>query len=207
LNIQPECENFWQFVKKLQHNGYTVAMHGYNHVCTRNNAEGRGKLSEFADLPLEVQIDKIRRGKELLTQHGIDTDVFFAPRHSYDDNTIRALQLCGFKYMSDGKSFKPYKRHGVICLPCRSSGMPNFRGFGIHTAVFHAHEWAYEHKKYGYTHLKKLVEKHRQDIITFDEYKSKPIGNSFIQRIDEQIFLLWQLYIRPIVSKAVRLFK
>jgi hypothetical protein len=109
--------------------------------------------------------------------------------------------------MSDGKSFKPYKRCGIICLPCRSSGMPNFRGFGIHTAVFHAHEWAFENKKDGYTHFKMLCENYRQDIITFDDYKSKPIGNPFIQKLDEQLFLQWQYYIRPIIGKAVRLIK
>ena len=50
--------------------------------------------------------EKIKKGKEILESHNVYTDVFFAPSHSYDDNTLRALSKCGFKYISDGYSKK-----------------------------------------------------------------------------------------------------
>jgi predicted deacetylase len=206
LDIQPARSDFWQFVKELQRKGYTVAMHGCNHVfdSPHHGLVNKRMSSEFAGLPLDVQVDKIKRGKEILQRHGVQTDIFFAPAHSYDENTLRALAMCGFKYMSDGKSFKPYQRCGIICLPCRSSGVPSFRGFGIHTAVFHAHEWAKDGKRDGYDHFKKLCKNHRSDIITFDEYIAKPLGNTRIQQLDEQLFMIWQLSIRPVISRIVQ---
>ena len=60
--------------------------------------------SEFAGLSYEKQLEKILAGQKILKEHGIETDVFFAPAHSYDLNTLRALKKAGFKYISDGKS-------------------------------------------------------------------------------------------------------
>lgn len=124
-------------------------MHGHNHSF---NCHCRGKVvsrydSEFAGHSLEKQLEKIQQGKTILESHGIITDVFFAPGHSYDENTLKALALCGFRYMSDGKSYKPYEKYGITCLPCRSGGIPKIRYGTFHTAVFHAHEWLCENKK------------------------------------------------------------
>ena len=109
--------------------------------------------SEFSGHSLEVQVEKIRKGKEILQSHGINTDIFFAPAHSYDDNTIKALSLCGFKYISDGKSRKPFYRQGILCIPCRSGGCPKIGKGGYYTAVFHAHEWVRPDKKKGFEDL------------------------------------------------------
>lgn len=64
----------------LAKKGYTIAMHGLNHVFDSphkgmiNNRVG----SEFSGHSLEVQLEKIRKGKEILKSHGIETDIFFA---------------------------------------------------------------------------------------------------------------------------------
>ena len=121
LGVIPECKdsdllidaprsNFWEYIKNLQDAGFTIAMHGYQHVF-EIKADGlvtRNKISEFAGLPYKKQLEKIRKGKEILNSHGIETDVFFAPAHSYDRNTIKALREAGFKYVSDGLGYRPY---------------------------------------------------------------------------------------------------
>ena len=132
------AEGFWDYLKALQADGFAIAMHGYLHLYD-TNAQGivnGTSLSEFAGHSYEEQYEKIRKGKEILASHGIQTDIFFAPAHSYDENTLRALSANGFKYVSDGKSSKPFVREGIICIPCRSGGCPRIRKYGCYTAVF-----------------------------------------------------------------------
>ena len=53
---------------------------------------------------------------------------FFAPAHSYDKNTVRALSANGFKYVSDGKSPMPYNWHGVTFFPVINQGAARIGG-------------------------------------------------------------------------------
>ena len=66
--IEPLHEDFWNYVKSLQAKGYTVAMHGYEHVfCSPHRGMVTNRIgSEFAGLSLEQQIEKIKKGKEIL---------------------------------------------------------------------------------------------------------------------------------------------
>lgn len=126
LQINEPYSDFWQYIKKLQCKGYTVAMHGYLHKydSAKHGIVNVTPHSEFAGHTYEEQYQKIKRGKAYLECHGIFTDVFFAPAHSYDENTLKALAANGFKYVSDGASSKPFVREGVLCIPCRSGGCP-----------------------------------------------------------------------------------
>lgn len=203
LQIEKYNSDFWDYVKRLKDKGYAIAMHGVNHVFRSqhkgviNNRIG----SEFSGLSLEEQTELIRKGKSILESHGIHTDVFFAPAHSYDWNTLKALTACGFNYMSDGKSSKPYLLDGITCIPCRSNGCPSIGKKGFYTAVFHAHEWAFKEKEYDYRAFCNLLDKYHSDIVPFDEYVQCPFGNRTIQRIDEEIYLKWQYGVKPILSK------
>lgn len=202
LKIDKPHADFWNILLELQKDGHTIAMHGYQHVFSSPH---HGLLnyrmnSEFAGLPLEDQIVKIRRGKEILENHGIYTDVFFAPAHSYDENTLIALSECGFKYMSDGKSKKAYMWHGIKCLPFRNGGGSNSNG-RYSTSVYHAHEWVRKDKARGYYHLQDIVKK---EVVSFDEYKRQPCGNKFIQQVSERLFVCWQWKIRRPLSVLKR---
>lgn len=210
LGIIPDCrdvdlqidsfrEDFWDYVLKLQKEGYTLAMHGYRHIFdtdTRGSVN-LGFKSEFAGHSLEEQTEKIRAGKEILKQHGIETEVFFAPAHSYDDNTLRALALNGFKYMSDGWSFKPYRKHGIVCLPCRTGGIPQIRKKGYYTVVLHAHEWNIPQTADAFDRFKLLCEKYENDFVGFEEYASTKCGIPFIQRMEEYAAVLWRRHLFP----------
>lgn len=135
IGVIPDCQDpdllidllrrdFWDYLKALQADGFAIAMHGYLHLYD-TNAQGivnGTSLSEFAGHSYEEQYEKIRKGKEILASHGIQTDIFFAPAHSYDENTLRALSANGFKYVSDGKSSKPFVREGIICIPVDQVG-------------------------------------------------------------------------------------
>lgn len=204
LQIGDKCDDFWEFVTSLRDKGYTIAMHGYEHVfCSPHRGIVTKRVgSEFAGLSLQQQIAKIGQGKTILHNHGIDTDIFFAPAHSYDRNTIKALSTCGFKYMSDGKSCRAYILDGIKLLPCRSAGAAKIRGGGYYTSVFHAHEWARPEKAYDYDNFEKTLSNYSQCIVSFSEYCRQPVGQTTQQRIDEWAFVIWQNTIRPQLSNV-----
>lgn len=112
-------EDFWNYVKELQKDGYTIALHGYTHQYTTNKGGifPLNHFSEFAGLPYQKQEEMIREGKEELLKHGIDTDIFMAPAHSYDRNTLLALKKNGFRALTDGFGAKPYQREGLTFYP------------------------------------------------------------------------------------------
>ena len=203
LKLDEERQDFWEYLKSLQNEGYTLAMHGYKHICDKNSKGivNQRYGSEFAGYTYDEQLANIKEGKRILEEHGIYTDIFFAPRHSYDRNTLKALAASGFKYISDGKSKKPLFREGIICIPCRSSGCPKIRKNGYYTAVFHAHEWTRPDKADGYLSLRNLCEQYHDDIVDFDEYAKRDIGIYWIELLSEKLFMVWDFKIRPFLSK------
>lgn len=207
LKIDTPRPDFWEYIRELQNQGYTIAMHGCHHQFEMK-ADGlvtKNKISEFAGLPYERQLEKIQKGKEVLNSHGIVTDVFFAPAHSYDDNTLRALAACGFKYVSDGLSSKPYMRQGIKLLPCRSGGIPRMeKKSGFVTAVMHAHEWVREEKRGEFLKFKGLLSDYRSEIVGFDEFCQWKAGNAFVQRMVEKEYIVARQTVFSYVVKLLR---
>lgn len=203
LRINVPKGDFWSYILELQNQGHTIAMHGYQHVFISpcHGILNRRMNSEFAGLSYEKQKTMIAKGKEILEKHGIFTDVFFAPAHSYDENTIRALGECGFRYVSDGKSRKPYIWHGIKFLPCRNSGAVKGGKPGFFTSIYHAHEWTRMDKVMSYYNLIELISNYGGNIVSFIEYQDQPLGITPFQRIDERLFVLWQARVRPFLSK------
>ena len=59
----------------------------------------------------------IRKGKEILKAHGLDTDVWMAPGHSFDRNTVLALKMLKFKAVTDGIGLYPIRKDGIVHVP------------------------------------------------------------------------------------------
>ncbi|MBD5473516.1 MAG: DUF2334 domain-containing protein [Lachnospiraceae bacterium] len=133
--------DFWAYLAELKKSGWTIAMHGYQHTYTT----GKGGIfplnnfSEFAGISYEKQCQMLEAGKELLRQKGIETDLFMAPAHSYDQNTLRALRDVGFRALTDGFGSCPYRYKGLIFYPISfriSSTLRKKKGYS--TMVVHA---------------------------------------------------------------------
>ncbi len=213
LGVIPECRDpelqiddtdklFWQKMKKLQMKGYTIAMHGCTHVY---DSKVRGKVnkgfsSEFAGNTYNDQLCKIRKGKQWLKEKGIETDIFFAPSHSYDNNTLKALKSCGFKYMSDGYTLKPIKRYGIICVPCRTTGCPVVKARGYYTAVFHPSEWIRPEKENCFNQLENLLKENGKYVVEFSEYINRKMGNYIVQDSIEKCNVFFTRYLKPMLS-------
>lgn len=199
LQLEKADELFWEKMRALQKEGFVLAMHGFLHVydsSIRGNVNP-GYKSEFAGHSYARQLQKIREGKKILEDHGISTDVFFAPSHSYDNNTVKALAECGFKYMSDGYTLKAVKKYGVCCIPCRNTGC---KKYGYYTAVFHPHEWAKKDKAYGFFELKNLLEKESKFVVDFYDYAKQPIGRYIWQSTIEKSVVFFNRHIRKYFS-------
>lgn len=203
LQIDPPRDDFWEYVKQLESEGFAIAMHGYQHVFDSDGAGivTRAPKSEFAGHSYQEQFEKIQKGKSILNAHGIQTETFFAPAHSYDETTLQALAANGFRYISDGKSSRPFIRKKIMCIPCKSSGCPKIGKAGYYTAVFHAHEWARPEKAYGFDQLENLCRRYHSEIVPFQEYSTRPPANGGIQRLEERIYLVYVYRIKPMLSK------
>ena len=211
IGVIPDCQDkelmidiprkdFWEYIRYLQSQGFSIAMHGYNHVF---DTKTRGIIndrfcSEFAGHSYEEQYEKIRKGKEILVRHGIDTDVFFAPAHSYNEITLKALAANGFRYVFDGKSIKPMMRDNVICIPCDP---PKLGKKEYQVMVFHAHEWIRPDKMAGYKELVDMCRTQSDYIVDMKTYLLRPLGNSSVQLLLEKVFVLYGRSIKPILRK------
>ncbi len=139
-----DANSFWKEIKTLQQeHGWSVALHGYNHVYTTGDAGilKINKRSEFAGLSFEEQNKKIRLGKEIFEKNEIEIDAFMAPAHSFDWITVDALKKNGINTITDGKNYWPYYKKEVLFIPHVHS-WPAKYGFGIHTVGLHINEWS-----------------------------------------------------------------
>ena len=209
LQVDEPIDNFWEYIRELQSKGHTIAMHGLHHLL-EINADGiitKNKKSEFAGYSYDIQLEKIKRGKAILAQHGIQTDVFFAPAHSYDDNTLKALAANGFRYISDGKSRKPYSKYGIICIPARDFGLSwlSFLNGNYSTLIFHTNEWKNKGKKLLWDKLIMMVSNKNLKFLSFEDVIKRPQGNYYLQKTDEKIFMWVENNLLPMAYSFYKL--
>ena len=87
------------FLNAIKSRRFEVAQHGYSHE--ENYFGPDNGSSEFAHLPLKDQVDRMRTGKALLEKMlGRRVKCFVPPWSTYDINTLRAAEQCGFKVFS-----------------------------------------------------------------------------------------------------------
>lgn len=133
-------KDFWAYLRDLGSQGWTIAMHGYQHIYTtkKGGIFPLNNFSEFAGVPFEKQKEMLMAGKRLLSQKKIETDLFMAPAHSYDRNTLRALKETGFKALTDGFGDLPYEWRKLIFYPISFQLSGSFKkDSGYSTMVVH----------------------------------------------------------------------
>jgi Predicted deacetylase len=195
LNRGEEILDFWMIIQQLRNAGWSIAQHGHTHVYTTTET-GRFSLcedSEFAGLPYAVQLQKIRLGRELLNSHGIETDIFMAPSHSLDENTLKALVDCSFHYITDGRSKRPYIYRDLTFIPCRHHQFKNKTG--LVTICIHPNTASDK----TFLALEAFIRQNREKIIDFSHTLSLPTMNYAQARIEERINIIFLKYIKPLL--------
>ena len=104
--------NFWSQVRKWQKKGWEISMHGCHHLykseTNKNDFFGYGGRSEFFGLNFSAQKKQLFKGLEKFKKEKIKIRSFYAPNHTYDDNTFKALKKVGIKNIIDGYGLFPY---------------------------------------------------------------------------------------------------
>lgn len=138
--LDSEKPNFWELIKFWENQGCEIAIHGYNHVYSSSHSGifPFWNKSEFAGLPLLEQKKKIHEGLAILKSHEINPKIFFAPSHTLDINTLKALkEVSDIRIISDGIALTPFKINDFVFLPqicghCRKIPLK-----GIYTFCYH----------------------------------------------------------------------
>lgn len=111
---------FWKKVKEWESIGWTIGMHGYDHVYITNEPGivPISNKSEFAGLSLSDQRDKIKKSWDIFSQHSIKPTIWVAPSHSFDLNTLEALSMdTKINIISDGIALNAYYQNGFYWIP------------------------------------------------------------------------------------------
>ncbi len=166
--------DFWAYVKALEEEGWVIAMHGYQHIyaTSKGGMFPLNNFSEFAGLSYEKQKQMLCEGKALLKEKGIVTDLFMAPAHSYDRNTLKALKEAGFQKITDGFGNKPYLWKGLTFYPISfrlGSTMKKKNGYS--TMVIHTDTISEEEMQRYANYFK------REEVrwISYREYMQQPV--------------------------------
>jgi len=177
--IDPEDASFWQHVKDWAKKGWAIAMHGYNHVYSSNEGgmNPLWKKSEFAGHPLDLQREKIRNGIAIMREHGFNPKYFFAPSHTFDENTLIALkEETDIRLISDTIAFNPYKEGDFVFIP-QQSGHPIKLPFGgLVTICYHPNTM----RDIDFIKIELFIKKNLNCITSFDMLHLENAGTKSI---------------------------
>ncbi len=152
---------FWDKVKIWENKGWKIAMHGYNHVY---NTTTRTSKSEFVDINIEIQKEKIRKGLEIFNNNKIDPEVFFAPSHTFDHNTLKALkEESKIRIISDTVAFDVYKKDDFYYVPQQ---IAYIRSVPFMVATFCYHPNTMDEAEFD--RFEKQISKYKKKIVAFD---------------------------------------
>ena len=174
----PNNSNFWNRVHSWKNKGWEISMHGFNHVYNNDTKFkdyfNYGGRSEFFGHEYSHQYNKIKLGKEKFHSEGITVKSFFAPNHTYDKNTFKALYENDIKIVIDGYGLFPYKAYGLTFIPQlfhKEMMLP----FGIQSTQIHLNYWD---DKYFKT-FEKFIKNYHNKIKDFKEILGNISENNF----------------------------
>jgi predicted deacetylase len=139
LQVSPPDAEFWARMRALEAGGAAIALHGFQHLC-RSKGKSLVPLhrhSEFAGVDEGTQRQWIHAGLKILRGHGLNPRIWVAPRHGFDESTLRALSLEGIKLLSDGFARLPFTRGGLTWIP-QQLWLPVVKPAGLWTICVHS---------------------------------------------------------------------
>jgi Uncharacterized protein conserved in bacteria (DUF2334) len=143
LMLSAPREGFWARVRGWQSRGWTIGLHGHQHLYTSSDRGlfGWNERSEFAGLDYDVQLEKLERGTAIFREQGVVPQVWVAPNHAFDRATVAALLACGVDVVSDGLAVFPYRdRAGTLWVPMQTWGFAP-KPPGVWTVCLHHNGW------------------------------------------------------------------
>jgi predicted deacetylase len=170
--INEPVSDFWARVKKWQENGWTIGLHGYQHqyLTKKSGLLCLNKQSEFAGMDEKVQYSKLINALKIFQENNITPDIWIAPSHSFDLQTLKVLKKLGLNSISDGFSFRPFRHHNMLWVPQQ---IWKFRFFplGVWTVCFHHNPW----QQKNLNQFIEDIKKYKYHLTSFKEVKSTSV--------------------------------
>ena len=194
FHIDPPRKQFWTFVAEWHQKGWTIGLHGYQHlyVTDEGGLVPINNKSEFAGVPLEAQRHKIQRGWEIFRSHGLEPTVWVAPGHTFDRNTLLALQSeTSIRIVSDGIALNCFARDGFHWIPqqlWRFVRMP----FGTYTICLHPNSMGDQ----AFQHLEQVLERHSRRFASLADIQLTDRDKNGVEELLTNLFMLRQRYRR-----------
>lgn len=163
---------FWNKVYRWIDKGWAIAMHGYNHVYSSNDGgiNPVNQQSEFAGMSYEEQCVKIEKALTIFEKKKIDTKVFFAPSHTFDDNTLKALKdKTNIRIISDTIANKIYYQNGFYFIP-QQSGQVRKLPFKVITFCYHPNTMNVS----AFSRLESFIKKNCNKFTSMDQLEFDP---------------------------------
>lgn len=180
---------FWEKMHVWEAKGWTPAMHGFEHkyVTDQGGINPVNKRSEFAGLSYEEQADKIERGWKTLNDHGFHPEIFFAPSHTFDENTLKALKdKTTIRVISDTVANDVYKKDDFWFIP-QQSGSVRKLPFKTVTFCYHPNTMTDS----SYEQLEKFLKSYRGRFVTVTmDRMLVDRKHSFMDKTLQRIYLL-----------------
>ena len=178
--------HFWEWVYQRLAKGWVPAMHGYEHryVSKDGGIHPVNNSSEFAGLPYEEQCRKIATGYAVLKAHGIETEIFFAPAHTFDENTLRAIKnTTPIRVISDTVAYDTYKWGDFWFIP-QQSGKVRRLPVPVVTFCYHPNRM----DNVDFENLKKFCKKFRSSFITYKHIKKTNRSLNIVDSILKKMY-------------------
>ena len=142
----------------------------------------------------------IEEGKRILKNNGLNTNIFFAPAHSYDKNTVLALRENGFKIMSDGRSYYPYNWLNIKFIPVRYFGLDIKQHNGIFTIALHPSKCT----NFTFIKLERFMESNTDEIYPYEDIIDEECKSFIKEMICEKTMVLKHRYVMNTIDKCRR---
>lgn len=193
-----ESENslFWDKAKMWQEKGWSIALHGYDHCYLSdkgmNGFNPMWSRSEYAGVSLEKQKEKIRKGVGILKEHGLIVNYFFAPSHTFDKNTLKALMSeSDIRIVSDTIGRFPYKYQEFWFIPQITGHCVKMPLSGIYTFCFHPNMMV----EHDFVVLESFIKDYQNSFITFDEINLELYGSKrFADKVLTYLFFKYRKF-------------
>lgn len=166
----PHDEMFWSKARRWQAKHWTIAQHGYTHKMVKHPRKDYyflavETITEFAGVPYQRQKEMLRKGKEIMMENEVYPTCFFAPAHTFDYNTVKAVsEDSDYKFISDGHALHAYKEDHCVFVPSIFDGLHIIGG--VQTFIFHPTYM----KDEEFENLEAFLKIHSKDFINAEEY-------------------------------------
>ncbi len=190
LILYGRVNGFWELMIRWKEKGWIPALHGYTHVFETND-EGINPVnnrSEFAGVNFNKQCQKIRDGIKILQEHGINPEIFYAPAHTFDENTLKALKKeSKIRVISDTIANDIYYQYDFYFIPQQSGCC---RRLPLKTVTFCYHPNIME--KEDFKKLERFLSLYKSRFSIFDYRMLKKRKFGIKDKILKKFYFMWR---------------